>query len=55
MLPADGEEPEDDHAGAHHVGIRVLKCNQSRASDNVHERACYGSISHLKAAVKSTE
>lgn len=27
MLPTDGEEPEDDHTGAHHVSICILQEN----------------------------
>lgn len=30
MLSAYGEEPEDNHAGAHHVGVGVLQENRKR-------------------------
>lgn len=53
VLPTDGEEPEHYHAGAHHVGVGVLKVEQKTTARQVH-RSCCVSTFPLKASVKPT-
>lgn len=53
VLPTDGEEPEHYHAGAHHVGVGVLKVEQKTTARQGH-RSCCVSTFPLKASVKPT-